>query len=82
MRLSRRPLLAVLALTLAAAPVRAQGKFPPDSLVNLKFFPATTPVRDLINQMRFFTSPSVWNIMTCGTRHAVLSACPTQPDSQ
>lgn len=52
-----RPVLAVLALlTLAAAPARAQGKFPPDSLVNLKFFPATMPVRDLISQMRFFTS--------------------------
>ena len=43
-------------LSLLPAPVSAQGRFPPDSLVNLKFFPATMPVRDLINQMRFFTS--------------------------
>ncbi len=55
MRQYRRPALTALALLLAAAPARAQGRFPPDSLVNLKFFPATMPVRDLINQMRFFT---------------------------
>ena len=43
------------ALILAAAPARAQGRFPPDSLVNLKFFPKTMPVRELIDTMRFFT---------------------------
>jgi tetratricopeptide (TPR) repeat protein len=43
------------ALILAAAPLRAQGRFPPDSLVNLKFFPKNTPVRQLIDTMRFFT---------------------------
>lgn len=55
MRQYRRSAWAAVALLLAAAPARAQGRFPPDSLVNLKFFPATMPVRDLINQMRFFT---------------------------
>jgi hypothetical protein len=43
------------ALTCAAAPLHAQGKFPPDSLVNLKYFPRTIAVRDLIDSMRFFT---------------------------
>ena len=43
------------ALTCAAAPLHAQGKFPPDSLVNLKYFPKTIAVRDLIDSMRFFT---------------------------
>ena len=45
-----------VALLLAAAAARAQGRFPPDSLVNLKFFPATMPIRDFIGQMRFFTN--------------------------
>jgi tetratricopeptide (TPR) repeat protein len=49
-------LLASAALLCAAAPARAQGRFPPDSLVNLKFFPRTIGVRDLIDTMRFFTS--------------------------
>jgi hypothetical protein len=43
-------------LLLAAAPARAQSRFPPDSLVNLKYFPKTIPVRALIDSMRFFTS--------------------------
>ena len=43
------------ALTCAAVPLRAQGKFPPDSLVNLKYFPKTIAVRDLLDSMRFFT---------------------------
>jgi hypothetical protein len=43
------------ALTCAAAPLHAQGKFPPDSLVNLKYFPKTIAVRDLLDSMRFFT---------------------------
>ena len=45
----------VAALLLAAAPARAQGRFPPDSLVNLKYFPKTIAVRDLLDSMRFFT---------------------------
>jgi hypothetical protein len=43
------------AFTCAAAPLHAQGRFPPDSLVNLKYFPKTIPVRDLIDSMRIFT---------------------------
>lgn len=33
----------------------AQGRFPPDSLVNVRVIPRTTPVRDVINMMRGFT---------------------------
>ncbi len=46
------------AFTAAAAPpalLHAQGKFPPDSLVNLKYFPKTIAVKDLLDSMRFFT---------------------------
>jgi hypothetical protein len=49
-------LLACAAILGAAAPARAQGRFPPDSLVNLKYFPRTIAVRALIDSMRFFTS--------------------------
>jgi tetratricopeptide (TPR) repeat protein len=55
MRCVFRPGLAAVLLSLAA-PVQAQGHFPPDSLANLRFFPANTPVRELVGQMRFFTS--------------------------
>lgn len=52
----RAPSFALAAVLLfAAAPLRAQGRFPPDSLVNLKFFPKDIPVRQLIDSMRFFT---------------------------
>jgi tetratricopeptide (TPR) repeat protein len=58
MRLLRRASLA-LALTAIstgqALPARAQGRFPPDSLANLKYFPKTIAVRDLIDSMRMFT---------------------------
>jgi len=54
-----RPLAAVtflVALTLAGtARAPAQGRFPPDSLHNLKYFPKTIAVRDLIDSMRTFT---------------------------
>jgi hypothetical protein len=49
------------AFTLAAfaavipAPARAQGRFPPDSLTNVKVFPRGTEVRTVINAMRGFT---------------------------
>ncbi|HEX6576000.1 MAG TPA: c-type cytochrome [Gemmatimonadaceae bacterium] len=39
--------------SLAAA--QAQGKFPPDSLINTKVFPRTTPVSDVVGAMRNFT---------------------------
>jgi hypothetical protein len=52
----RRSLVAVLACTaLAAAPVAAQGRFPPESLTNLKYFPKTIPVRALVDTMREIT---------------------------
>jgi hypothetical protein len=40
-----------------SAPLGAQeaGRFPPDSLTNLKVFPKTIPVRSLIDSMRAFT---------------------------
>ncbi len=46
-----------LAVTCASA-VTAQTihKFPPDSLVNVKVIPKSTPVRDVIGRMRNFTS--------------------------
>jgi hypothetical protein len=53
MRLARFAI--ATALLFAAAPAHAQGRFPPDSLVNLKFFPKSMAVRDLIDTMRFFT---------------------------
>lgn len=53
-----RPLAAALALaTLFVAPGRlpAQaGKFPPDSLINVKVFPKNTPVPQLLTAMRGF----------------------------
>lgn len=51
--------LVAAALFVAALPALAQGqgrKFPPDSLVNTKVIPHNTPVRDVINTMRGFTS--------------------------
>lgn len=52
MKLMVRLALAVLVLPAAA---RAQGRFPPDTLRNLKVLPATTTPRDLVNMMRGFT---------------------------
>lgn len=47
-----------LALTVALAPVLSAqaGKFPPDSLVNVKVIPKSTPVINVIGTMRNFTS--------------------------
>src|SRR6476661_4592006 len=49
---------AVSLLALAASHVCAQGpaKFPPDSLVNTKVIPKSTPVLQVIGTMRNFTS--------------------------
>jgi hypothetical protein len=44
---------AMLTPVLTAA---AQSKFPPDSLVNVKVIPRSTPVQDVIGTMRNFTS--------------------------
>src|SRR5690348_404152 len=49
--------LSVLLLFVSSlASAQPPGKFPPDSLVNTKVFPHTTPVRDVIGTMRDFTS--------------------------
>jgi len=56
MRLSVATLaLACVSISGLPAPARAQAHFPPDSLVNLKYFPKTIAVRDLIDSMRTFT---------------------------
>jgi len=54
-QLAAAPLVVVLLAAVAPPAARAQGRFPPDSLVNLKYFPRTIAVRDLIDTMRFFT---------------------------
>lgn len=46
---------AIAALLLAASPLTAQGKFPPDSFTNLKVLPKNISQRELINMMRGFT---------------------------
>ena len=54
---SSRPFVfATSALLLAAMAAQAQGKFPPDSLINVKVIPKTTPVREVINTMRTFAT--------------------------
>jgi tetratricopeptide (TPR) repeat protein len=40
----------------SVASAQVQGKFPPDSLINTKVIPKTTPVQDVIGTMRNFTS--------------------------
>ncbi|HTY05235.1 MAG TPA: c-type cytochrome [Gemmatimonadales bacterium] len=47
-------LLLLPALLLAAAPVAAQGKFPPDSFTNLKVLPKNISPRELLTTMRGF----------------------------
>ncbi len=47
--------LAVLATAGLPSTLRAQNRFPPDTLKNLKVLPASTTPRDLINIMRGFT---------------------------
>ena len=48
--------LTALALLAAAAPLASQatGKFPPDSLLNVKVFPRNTPVAEVTAAMRGF----------------------------
>lgn len=53
MRLS---LTSLIALALPAMVAAQPGKFPPDSLVNTKVFPHSTPVNQVIGAMRNFTS--------------------------
>ena len=52
----RFPLRAFALLVLPSAlAAQAQGKFPPDSLVNTKIFPHSTPVTQVLGAMRNFT---------------------------
>ena len=52
-----RPLTLLVVVTFASvASAQPQGKFPPDSLINTKVIPRSTPVRDVIGTMRNFTS--------------------------
>lgn len=53
-----RFVLTALALAALSTPLSAQGtgKFPPDSLVNTLVIPHSTPVNQVIGQMRNFTS--------------------------
>ena len=44
------------ALCVSASPARAQGKFPPDSLVNTKVIPHSTPPIQVIGVMRNFAT--------------------------
>lgn len=48
--------LAALAVLIAPATLQSQaaGKFPPDSLINVKVFPRTTPVPEVMAAMRTF----------------------------
>lgn len=55
MPLSRIIAIAAVAAGTVAPVAVAQGKFPPDSLVNVKVIPKTTPVRDVINSMTSIT---------------------------
>ncbi|HXV86680.1 MAG TPA: c-type cytochrome, partial [Gemmatimonadales bacterium] len=53
-----RHVLVCLCLLAHSAPLFAQvaGKFPPDSLVNVKVIPRNTPVIQVVGQMRNITS--------------------------
>lgn len=50
------PVLSSVAFWLAALAASVVAQFPPDSLVNLKVFPAHTTPRALVDQMRGFTN--------------------------
>jgi hypothetical protein len=52
-----RSLKVLVVVTFASvASAQPQGKFPPDSLINTKVIPRSTPVMDVIGTMRNFTS--------------------------
>jgi len=53
-----KPLLLAAALLSAAGPLQAQapGKWPPDSLINVKVIPKNTPVMQVVGMMRNFAS--------------------------
>ena len=54
--LSRLFLAALPFTAFVPLPARSQGKWPPDSLVNVKVFPKNTPVSELVFAMRMLTS--------------------------
>jgi hypothetical protein len=49
------PVILVLGVT-SVASAQPAGKFPPDSLINTKVFPHSTPVTEVVGAMRNFTS--------------------------
>jgi hypothetical protein len=53
--MSRSLLSAVLLVTPAVLLAQAPGKFPPDSLINLKVIATSTPVQQVVGMMRNFT---------------------------
>ena len=53
---SRAIAIASLATLTAVPAALAQGKFPPDSLVNVKVIPKNTPIRDVVAIMRTFAT--------------------------
>jgi len=55
MRSVFRSTLSLLVIIPLALPAVAQGRFPPDSLRNVRVFPRTTDVRTLVNYMRGIT---------------------------
>ena len=50
-----RLVLAALVLCASGAPAQAPGRFPPDSLVNVKVIPKNTPVMQVVGMMRNVT---------------------------
>src|SRR5947208_16912104 len=52
-----RPVIACVAALTASAALSAQapGHFPPDSLINVKVIPKSTPVMQVVGMMRNFT---------------------------
>ena len=52
----RRLVVALASMSLPAMVAAQPGKFPPDSLVNVKVFPKNTPVQDVLAAMRTFST--------------------------
>lgn len=52
----RRFLVGMLLATASSLSAQVQGKFPPDSLINVQVLPKSTPVMDVVGTMRGFTS--------------------------
>ena len=52
----RRYLVGLMLAGASSLSAQVQGKFPPDSLINVQVFPKSTPVMDVVGAMRNFTS--------------------------